>query len=471
MLEEEKRIGHFPFLDAETFTALEQEVIPQLITQARLDHQTLRVWVAKCANGEVLTMITLLLAHLLGNMLPNFRIQIFATDRDETRLAYAHRGIFERNSILPSQALEVARFCEPVGSQYRLCPSLRKLAIFGKHDLWHDPFFAHLDLIICGFSLLDHPIEHQQQFLSQVSKALTQSGHIVFSRQDCTVLAHFPYQPLREGVPIYQYAPAREEPKLPMFAREHVGVQQNPDHVIDIMSRLLHTPPVDIDAPGERISESLGSLSPTSIPVTLDVLLRLAPIGIVVIDHCYQILFFNRAAHKLLTPLIHEGKYLDFFHAIAGLPYTQVRTAIDTVMREGTSQTLEEIELTISAGGNGRVLAMEICLIPTEIGTSSRLVLYLQDVTIQTAQKKIWLQQAQTIKEVFTTNAHLIQKYSNLERTDDHLREVSSNLLTNYQYLATQLESMQEICNLHDQEVEQLLEEITVLTEDRDSER
>ncbi len=462
-MEEEKRVSPFPFLDAETFAALEQEVLPQLITQARLDHQTLRVWVVECSSGEVLTTITLLLAQLLGNALASFRIQIFATDRDETRLAYAYRGIFERNSFLPSQALEVARFCEPVGDQYRLCPLLRKLAIFGKHDLWHDPFFANLDLILCGFSLLDHPINRQQQFLSQVSKALTRSGRIVFSRQDSAILAHFPYQTVGEGISIYHYAPAGEEPDPLMFAEEHVGAQQSPDLAVDIMSRLLHTPPVDIEVSGEK-----GA--PASIPVALDVLLQLAPIGIVVIDHCYQMLSFNRAARKLLTPQIHEGRHVDFFHAIAGLPYIQVRTAIDTVMQEGTSQTLEEVELAISAGGNGRVLCMEICLMPTEIGTSSRLVLYLQDVTMETAQKKSWLQQTQTIKEAFTNNAHLIQKCSNLERTDERLREVSSRLLTNYQYLATQLEAMQETCSLQDQEVEQLLEEIAVLTEDRDRE-
>lgn len=81
------------------------------------------------------------------------------------------------------------------------------------------------------------------------------------------------------------------------------------------------------------------------VPVALDVLLRLTPIGIIVIDHRYQILFFNRAAHKLLTLQIQEERQPDFFHVIAGLPYQEVRAAIDTVVREGTSLAEERRRL------------------------------------------------------------------------------------------------------------------------------
>ena len=139
--------------------------------------------------------------------------------------------------------------------------------------------------------------------------------------------------------------------------------------------------------------------------------------------------------------------------------------AIDTVIREGTSQILEEVELIVSAGGNGRVLSLEIYSMPTEIGTPARLALYFQDVTMQTVQKKIQQQQMQMIQELSTANAHLVRKYSDLERADERLREGSNSLLSEYQSLATQLKAMQEARRLLDQQVEQLLEEITLLTE------
>lgn len=110
-MEEVKRIDPVPPLDTETFAVLEQEILPQLITRARLDHQPLRVWVVECGTGEAATIIMLLLARLLGSTLPNFRIKIFATDRNETHLACAHRGIFERNILSQFQDSEIACLC------------------------------------------------------------------------------------------------------------------------------------------------------------------------------------------------------------------------------------------------------------------------------------------------------------------------------------------------------------------------
>ncbi len=231
---------------------------------------------------------------------------------------------------------------------------------------------------------------------------------------------------------------------------------KSPDLVVATMHRLLQMPPEDADALEERMSEN--QRAHIWLPVALDMLLRLAPMGVVVIDHRYQILFFNRAAHKLLTLQIQKESQADFFHVIAGLPYQEVRTAIDTVIREGTSQTIGEVELIVSAGGNGRVLSLDIYSMPTGVGTPSRLVLYFQDVTMQTVQKKIQLQQMQIVQELSTANAHLTRKYSDLERSDERLREGSNSLLTEYQYLAAQLKAMQEARNLLYQQVEQLLE-------------
>lgn len=61
------------------------------------------------------------------------------------------------------------------------------------------------------------------------------------------------------------------------------------------MHRLLHIPPKDADAPGEKMPENQGSS--TSALVALDVLLRLAPIGIMVIDHRYQIFSLSIERH------------------------------------------------------------------------------------------------------------------------------------------------------------------------------
>jgi chemotaxis methyl-accepting protein methylase len=465
-MEEGKRTGTFPVFDEEIFAALEQEILPLLMKQARLGCQTLRVWVIECGTGEIPTLLTIMLARLLGNTLPNIRIQIFATDRDDINMVSAHRGIFDKNILSHLHSSEIARFCEPVEDGYRLKTSLRKLIIFGRHDPRYDPFLAQQDLILCDFSLLSFDIGNQQHFLSLIGGSLNSSGYIVFARQDSAVLSSPPYQLVREGVPIYRYTPVQEKPVVLLFAQEHVDIQKDPERMVTTLHQLLHTSSISANGSEEKILEKQGVSA--FVPNTLDVLLRLAPIGIIVIDHHYQILSFNRAAYKLLTLLIYEGKSMDFFHAISGLPYQEVRMAIDMVMQEGTSQILEEVELTVSTGGNGRILSMEICSMPTEIGTSPQLVIYIQDITMQTVQKKIQFKQAQAAQELSMSNAHLIRKCNDIERIDEHLRVVSQSLLSEYQHLVTQIEQMQEVKRLVDQQVEQLLEEIIILTKQVD---
>jgi hypothetical protein len=222
---------------------------------------------------------------------------------------------------------------------------------------------------------------------------------------------------------------------------------------------------------GKQLSERSTSLSAeqSKEPVPLlNILLRLAPIGIVALSHNYQMLTLNRAARKLLTPVLYEESCCDFFHAIGGLPHQEVRTAIDTVMQEGISQTLPEVELTVSAGGNGCVLSFEIYPMPTEVGYPPQVILYVWDVTMQTVAEKTRLQQAHAIQEMRTANAHLKTQYEELMCAHEHLLETSQQLLLDYQRLLHQLETTQENCRQLDQQVEQLLEEITVLTEQLD---
>lgn len=463
-MEEVKKSDPFSVADAELWAVLEHDILPHLISQSRKSHLRIQIWVAECATGIVPYMLVLLLARLLGPALTHIHPRIFATDHNEADLAYARRGIIKQDALWPQTASEVPSLCEPVGSGYRLPLTLRKLLVFGRHDLWHDPVFSQLDLILCGFCLHAHSMERQERFLSQVRASHSKGGYLVCSRQDTSIMAHFPYTPLSEGLPIYQPLKITKPSKTRLFA-EHRQADQK-EVIVEAMHDLLQAAPIKLSGPGEGLSAQPGASAP--VHSASDVLVQLAPMGIVVLDHHYQILSCNRAAHKLLLLLTREDVSLDFFHATPGLPYQAVRTAIDTVMREGTSHTLAEVELMLTEGGNGRVLRIEIYSIPTEAGSPSQVVLYLQDVTMQTAQKKVQLQQAQFLQDLSITSVQLQKKYNDLERAYQRLHQVSHHLLIDYQELAEQLEEMQEAWTALELEVEELRVETAVLTEQED---
>jgi two-component system CheB/CheR fusion protein len=465
-MEEARGNSFLPSSDIETTDILEQDILPRIISQARLSNQVIRLWLIEWGTPELPILLCLWLVHLLGQAFAHFNLKIFVTVRDEKRLHQMRHSYCSREELARIPDEELACFCESTDEGYRLSADLRKLLIFGRHDPLHDPFFAHMDLIICGLSLHALPQASQQQFFAGISACLQDAGLFVCQRADTDLLARFPFVPFREGLPLYQLAKSSQTSEPHLLAEDESKPEPeetSAKHLRHLLQTSRHM--------GKQLSERSTSLSAeqSKEPVPLlNILLRLAPIGIVVLSHNYQMLTLNRAARKLLTPVLYEESCCDFFHAIGGLPYQEVRTAIDTVMQEGISQTLPEVELTVSAGGNGRVLSFEIYPMPTEVGYPPQVILYVWDVTMQTVAEKTRLQQAHAIQEMRTANAHLKTQYEELVCAHEHLLETSQQLLLDYQRLLHQLETTQENCRQLDQQVEQLLEEITVLTEQSD---
>src|SRR5258707_4699430 len=120
------------------------------------------------------------------------------------------------------------------------------------------------------------------------------------------------------------------------------------------------------------IGKPLANQEPAPPPLELgqlrrlnELLLRFLPIGVAVIDRSYHLLTANGAARRLLG-LREITNEQDFLHAVRGIPYSEVRTAIDAVFRDRATVTLPEVELETSAGRTGRLVALSIAPMPME---------------------------------------------------------------------------------------------------------
>ena len=71
----------------------------------------------------------------------------------------------------------------------------------------------------------------------------------------------------------------------------------------------------------------------------------------------------------------------DFLHTVRGLPYQEVRKAIDTAFREHTTMNLTKIELDQSSEGSGRYVSFTIMSMQIENGGRRAGGDYAQDVT------------------------------------------------------------------------------------------
>jgi len=100
-----------------------------------------------------------------------------------------------------------------------------------------------------------------------------------------------------------------------------------------------------------------------------------------------NILTINSAARRLLG--VREIAYdQDFLHTVRGLPYHEVRRAIDTCFREHSTMTLPELELDQSSEGSGRYVTFTIMIMQVEQSAPELAVITELDATDLVQLKK-----------------------------------------------------------------------------------
>jgi two-component system, chemotaxis family, CheB/CheR fusion protein len=165
------------FRDASAFQALETMVIPKLFEDKTEDDE-IRVWVAGCSTGEEAYSIAILLREALETRLNPPRVQIFATDIDETALNVARAARYPSaiaNSLSPER---VKRYFIQEGGQYRLVKELRDMCIFSVHSVIRDPPFSRIDLISCRNLLIYLKPSLQGQVIPIFHYSLRPSGYL-----------------------------------------------------------------------------------------------------------------------------------------------------------------------------------------------------------------------------------------------------------------------------------------------------
>jgi two-component system CheB/CheR fusion protein len=136
------------FRDKKSFELLEKEIIPR-ITDGKTAGQHVRIWVAGCATGEEAYSLAILCAEKTLGLIDAPKIQIFATDIDESAIAKAREAFYTLNDAADVSPERLKRFFNKEGEGYRIRREIREMVLFATHNFLKDPPFSHLDLISC----------------------------------------------------------------------------------------------------------------------------------------------------------------------------------------------------------------------------------------------------------------------------------------------------------------------------------
>ena len=182
------------FRDRDAFEVLKRAI--QEICNRKPPGSEIRVWTAGCASGEEAYSIAMLFAEALGEKLPQYRLQIFATDIDDDALNVARRGVYPAASMaeVPPDLLE--RFFKPVSHAFEAGKLLRDLIVFARHNLVSDPPFLRQDLVTCRNVLIYFDAPLQAKVFQTFHFGLVREGYLFLGRSESVAQAEQLFSPI-----------------------------------------------------------------------------------------------------------------------------------------------------------------------------------------------------------------------------------------------------------------------------------
>ncbi len=426
------------FRDAEAFAYLKNEILPKLIDRARSRDKILRFWTAGCATGEEPYSLAMLLTDLLGAELPEWGIKIFATDLDEAVINFARRGIYSENLLkgLPIEYRD--RFFERFDQEYRISKTLRQMVIFGQQNLSRSAPFPRIDLVLCRNVLIYFTPELQDYVLNQFAFSLNPDGYLFLGKAETVRPIQSFYELINKHWKVYRcigngLGTVRRKGLSDISNLRMEGRPMNP------LNRNASKQRPDQESP--PIANEVGQLRRFN-----ELLLRFLPVGVIVINRAYHILTTNGVARRLLG-LRDITTEQDFLHAVRGIPYHEIRNAIDTAFREHNIQTLPEIELDITEGGNGHFVAISIALMQVKSGTPELAVISVTDATDQVQIRRqletIQVEQSELMNELSTSNKRLTDVNKELMDANDELQVSNEELMLTHEELQASIEEFE----------------------------
>ena len=203
------------FRDPLAFAVLEREVIVRLF-EHKGPEDSLRVWVPGCATGEEAYSIGMLLREHMPKSGRGPKLQIFASDIDQTALATARQGRYPA-SIADDLSAERLRshFVHEDGS-YRVVGDLREICLFSAHNLLRDAPFSRLDLISCRNLLIYLNADLQNRLIPLFHYALREGGALFLGSSESASRHTRLFTPIDKQARIFRRR-AQTERRLPQF--------------------------------------------------------------------------------------------------------------------------------------------------------------------------------------------------------------------------------------------------------------
>jgi chemotaxis protein methyltransferase CheR len=175
------------FRDLHPFEALRTSVLPKVLGR-RVTERRLNIWCAACSSGQEPYSIAMLLRENFPS-LAKWQTSLIASDISGRVLSRAQEGRFSEMEVKRglSPAM-LAKHFEPVGTEWRIRESIRKMVEFREMNLtgrWLP--MPDLDVIFMRNVLIYFDVETKRSILGKVGALLKPDGYLFLGGAETTV--------------------------------------------------------------------------------------------------------------------------------------------------------------------------------------------------------------------------------------------------------------------------------------------
>jgi two-component system, chemotaxis family, CheB/CheR fusion protein len=433
------------FRDPQLFDYLKEEVLPELIEEAREEKNQLRVWSAGCATGEEAYSLAIMISEALGREGGLFDVRIFATDIDEDAVRFARRGVYPPSALEGLSEEQIRRYFVEEDGSYQVKKQIRGMIVFGEHDLAQRSPFPHIDLVVSRNVLIYFSAELQRRALQLFAYSLRDGGYLVMGKAESPSLLAELFAPVGRHNKVYRRHGQRFllPPTLPTSLTPRARLERSSDGQNVLRGHL-------------QAQQQLTLASRN----TGEDLINYLPVGVAVVARDYTIEAINAAAkHMLSIPSVGVGH--DFLHAMQEeVPYAEVRRTIDETFREGT--TTQADEFAVEAAATGEPSYLRLSSYPLRTGDEERRVrsvlVAVEDVTA-----------AVRMRRLTEKNLRLEEANRDLGQINEELQAAHEESLVNTeeaQASAEEVETLNEELQATNEELETLNEELQATVEE-----
>src|SRR5215472_990452 len=413
------------FRDSETWTFLQGEVMPELLTDIDGERE-IRVWSAGCASGEEAYSLAIAFSEALGVEETARRVKIYGTDIDDEALRDARIGLYSAKNLegLPAEMRD--RYFEQNGTQFSFRPDLRRRVIFGRHDITRDAPISRLDLLVCRNTLMYFNVETQAQVIDRFHFALRERAYLFLGKAEMLLSDGDRFEVVSMRQRIFRRRPG---PAVPRY----------------------QSLPIRLDSIGTPEMREVGKKRQLR-----DQALEAAPYAAIGVDSDGNVVLVNTQMRNMfgLTSREIGRPFHDLeisyrpveLRSLIERAYSEHRvvrvSAVERQVGPGETQYLD-IQIQPLWGSDGLSAGVILIFIDTSVSTRLQMEVKRNREELDTAHEEL----QSTNEELETTNEELQSSIEELETTNEELQSTNEELETTNEELQSgneELETMNE---------------------------